>query len=703
MNMADLKQLVSLYIDGQATPEQEDTVLSSLRDSAELRAYYEELLAVSASLRMVPEESLSPDWEQTLQRHFLKQEARTMKRSYLIPMTATLAVAILVVLTGQQYVQKTMQARIRAAMDDIGDQWDTDLPQLRSPHQAQPDYAKGPRYQPYYLDKQYEVAGTDSLSRGIQGAVMSSEPVRYEAKGGYGTYGQEAESRSWPVEDRWDSGLTWNAPTMSEPFNTEQYDVIADNEFQHVTDHPLSTFSIDVDTASYANLRRFITAGQTPPADAVRIEEMINYFVYDYPQPAGNDPFSVNIELGACPWNPTHQLAMIGLQGRSLDASTIPASNLVFLIDVSGSMQDANKLPLLKQGFAMMVNQLRADEKVSIVTYAGQAGVLLEGVSGANKQQILTAIDQLQASGSTAGAQGILTAYEIARRYLIPGGNNRVILATDGDFNIGVSSDGELTRLIEERRRDGIFLTVLGFGMGNYKDGKMEKLADKGNGNYYYIDTEREAKKVMVQELGSTLFTIAKDVKLQIEFNPAEVKAYRLIGYENRKLNKEDFNDDTKDAGELGAGHTVTAFYEIIPASSTEEIGSSVDPLKYQTAPAAPAASSGSGEVMTVKLRYKEPNADTSRLIARAVTAADIASSPSANYQFASAVAEFGMLLRNSPFKAQASFASVLSRAQAARGQDAFGYRQEFIDLVTRAQGLVPVTFSTGYGFKGQH
>jgi Ca-activated chloride channel family protein len=483
-------------------------------------------------------------------------------------------------------------------------------------------------------------------------------------------------------------------------FNTEQYDYIAENEFLNSIDNPLSTFSIDVDTASYANLRRFLNNGQTPPADAVRIEEMINYFVYDYPQPKGEDPFSVNVEVGTCPWNPAHQLAMIGLQGKSLSADTIPQSNLVFLIDVSGSMSDANKLPLLKQGFKMMVNQLRPEETVSIVTYAGQAGVLLDSVSGADKQQILAAIDRLQSGGSTAGAQGILTAYELAKKNLIPGGNNRVILATDGDFNIGVSSDGDLVRIIEEKRQQGIFLTVLGFGMGNYKDGKMEKLADKGNGNYYYIDTEREAKKVMVRELGSTLFTIAKDVKLQIEFNPAQVKAYRLVGYENRKLNKEDFNDDTKDAGELGAGHTVTAFYEIIPAGSEEPTDiPSVDPFKYH-ASTADTATAHADEIMTVKLRYKQPDADVSKLIERSVTASEVSDRHSRNYEWASAVAEFGMLLRNSKFKGSASFDNVLSRARSAKGADQYGYNQELIDLVEKAKTLVPETYSTGYGFK---
>ncbi|HRZ40202.1 MAG TPA: VWA domain-containing protein [Candidatus Omnitrophota bacterium] len=487
-------------------------------------------------------------------------------------------------------------------------------------------------------------------------------------------------------------------PVESE-FNTEQYDNQTENEFLKVTENPLSTFSIDVDTASYANIRRLLNNQQTVPAGAVRIEEMVNYFTYNYPQPTGEDPFSINIEVAKAPWNTDHLLAKIGLQGKSLTAQTLPESNLVFLIDVSGSMQDANKLPLLKTGFKLMVQQLRSEEKVSIVTYAGNAGVLLDSVSGGNKQQIISAIDQLSAGGSTAGAQGILTAYELAAKNYIKGGNNRVILATDGDFNIGVSNDSELVKMIEEKRKQGIFLTVLGFGMGNYKDSRMEKLADKGNGNYYYIDTEREAKKVLVRELGSTLFTIAKDVKLQIEFNPAQVKAYRLIGYENRMLAKEDFNDDTKDAGELGAGHTVTAFYEIVPASSSEDIGGSVDALKYQVPQAKP-DTGHSDEVMTVKFRYKNPDEDVSKLISQTVTASQISENPSEDFQFASAVAEFGMLLKNSKHKGNATFEAALKRARSAQGKDEWGYRAEFIDLVQKGQTLVPETYSTGYGFK---
>jgi Ca-activated chloride channel family protein len=465
--------------------------------------------------------------------------------------------------------------------------------------------------------------------------------------------------------------------------NTEEYAKVEENKFLTAADNPLSTFSIDVDTASYSNIRRYLTNNQLPPKDAARIEEMVNYFSYDYPQPKDGEPFSVTTNLAVCPWNKAHQLLRIGLKGKTPDASKLPPSNLVFLIDVSGSMQDANKLPLLKEGFKMMVRQLRPEDKVSIAVYAGNAGKILEPTSGADKNKILWAIDQLQAGGSTAGGEGILLAYQLAKDSFIKGGNNRVILATDGDFNVGVSNTGDLTRIIEEKRKDGIFLTILGFGEGNIKDSRLVQLADKGNGNYYYIDNSKEAKKVLVTELGSTLFTIAKDVKVQIEFNPAQVKAYRLIGYEKRMLAKEDFNNDQKDAGEIGAGHTVTALYEVVPASSTESFGN-VDNLKYQEK-VQPVVSN---EVMTVKLRYKEPDKDVSKLITQAITKSDIKDEPTGDFAFASAVAEFGMLLRGSEFKADSSYDHVKKTAKASLGDDKFGFRAEFVTLVETAETL---------------
>ncbi len=463
--------------------------------------------------------------------------------------------------------------------------------------------------------------------------------------------------------------------------NAEEYDRIYENEFLAAIDNPLSTFSIDVDTASYANIRRFLNDGQMPPQDAVRIEEMVNYFVYDYPQPDKGEPFSINTETAPCPWNRGHLLTMIGLQAKQLSAGEMPPSNLVFLVDVSGSMNRPNKLPLLKSALHIMVDQLREEERISIVTYAGQAGLVLESTPGYEKERIRQAIDRLQAGGSTAGEQGIQLAYRIAQQNFIPSGNNRVILATDGDFNIGISSDAQLVRVIEEKRDQGIFLSVLGFGKGNYKDSKMEKLADKGNGNYYYIDTLNEAQKVLGSELGSMLFPVAKDVKIQIEFNPSQVKAYRLIGYENRALAKEDFNDDTKDAGELGAGHTVTAFYEIVPIDSEEE-HRKIDPLKYMRT-----VVQQSEDLMTVKLRYKDIQDSKSQLLTRAVKGREIKepSAVSDNFRFGTAVAEFGLLLRQSPHKGEASYLNALQRAKGSLGEDPWGYRAEFIRLVEKA------------------
>ncbi|HMB92504.1 MAG TPA: VWA domain-containing protein, partial [Rhodothermales bacterium] len=471
-------------------------------------------------------------------------------------------------------------------------------------------------------------------------------------------------------------------------FNTEDYSAITENAFKKVTDSPLSTFSIDVDAASYSNLRRFLREGRVPPKDAVRIEEMINYFVYDYPAPEGNQPFSVITDIGTAPWNPQHRLVHIGLQGKPLPEDERPASNLVFLFDVSGSMNNPDKLPLLKKAFRMLTDELTEKDRVAIAVYAGAAGLVLPSTSGDEKGTILEAINRLEAGGSTAGAAGIQLAYKEAQKHFIKGGNNRVILATDGDFNVGMSSDGELVRLIEEKREEGTFLTVLGFGTGNLKDNKMEQLANKGNGNYYYIDGPLEAKKVLVSELGSTLFTIAKDVKIQVEFNPAEVAGYRLIGYENRLLADEDFNDDTKDAGELGAGHTVTALYEIIPAGVETDLLGKVDDLKYQDNN--PSAAANMGELMTVKLRYKAPDGDTSQLLERPVMVPEgdaVASSD--NFYFSAAVAAFGMLLRDSEYKGTATTDQVLALARDAQGDDREGYRAEFIRLVQDYQDIV--------------
>ena len=481
---------------------------------------------------------------------------------------------------------------------------------------------------------------------------------------------------------------TFNGYYSNNEFNTEAYDPINENAFHRVADDPLSTFSIDVDAASYSNVRRFLNNNQLPPAGAVRTEEMINYFSYSYPQPTNSEPFSINTELSDCPWNTQHKLVMIGLQGKNIPVENLPSSNLVFLIDVSGSMQDALKLPLVKSSMKLLTDQLREQDKISIVVYAGNAGLVLPATNGANKTKIKEAIDALEAGGSTAGGQGIKLAYKVAKENFMKEGNNRVILCTDGDFNIGASSNDEMEKLIEQERKSGVFLTVLGYGMGNYKDSKMQILADKGNGSHAYIDGISEAKKVLVNEFGGTLFTIAKDVKLQVEFNPSKVQGYRLIGYENRMLNKEDFNDDKKDAGELGSGHTVTAMYEIIPAGVKDTFLKGVDPLKYQKKTVEKNNSYGE-EMMNVKLRYKAPDGDKSLLIENAVSNKGIAfANASENFRFASCVAEFGMLLRNSDFKSNASFNHVFKTAKAAKGIDAEGYRKEFIALVKKASVL---------------
>jgi len=478
-----------------------------------------------------------------------------------------------------------------------------------------------------------------------------------------------------------------NEPAEVE-FNREGYAHIEENRFLKAKQEPLSTFSIDVDAASYSNVRRFIQQGALPPAGAVRIEEMINYFDYQYPQPEAGEPFSVNTELSACPWNPEHKLVLIGLQGKESPVDELPAANLVFLIDVSGSMNEPNKLPLVKTSLKMLTTQLRDKDRVSIVVYAGNAGLVLPSTSGKDKQKIKDAIDNLEAGGSTAGGEGLALAYKVAQGNFIKGGNNRIVLATDGDFNVGPSSDDELVRMIEKERETGVFLSVLGFGMDNYQDDKMQQLADKGNGNHSYIDNSNEARKVLVKEFGSTLFTIAKDVKIQVEFNPAKVQAYRLIGYENRALAAEDFNNDRKDAGELGSGHRVTALYEIIPVGVKDTFTNAVDSLKYQTKRDL-ADHSSQHEWMTIKLRYKQPDGDVSRLLSRTVSGEAIhldATSP--NFRFASAVAEFGLLLRNSAFKEQSNWQQVLLLAREAKGADSDGYRSEFIGLAETAGAL---------------
>lgn len=478
-------------------------------------------------------------------------------------------------------------------------------------------------------------------------------------------------------------------PPFVREADTEEYETFKENRFLSAVKQPLSTFSLDVDAASYGNIRRMINQGQMPQKDAVRVEEMINYFTYNYPQPTDGHPVRIITETAVCPWAKKHQIVRIGVKAKEIPSETLPASNFVFLLDVSGSMMDQNKLPLVKSSMKLLLNNLRPKDRVAIVTYAGAAGEALPSTSASDKQKITDALENLQAGGSTAGGAGIELAYKIAEKNFVKGGNNRVILCTDGDFNVGVSSTEGLESLIEDKRKTGIFLTVLGYGMGNYKDNKLQTLAQKGNGNHAYIDNLQEANKILVNEFGSTMYAVAKDVKLQVEFNPAFVNAYRLIGYETRLLNDEDFNDDTKDAGELGAGHTVTALYEIVPVGVDAPVGK-VDALKYQQSKTnvVPPKFTNSNELLTVKLRYKKPNEDVSKKLEVPVLANKVNLNVSQDFHFVMAVAMFGQLLRDSDFKGDATYSSVVNLARKGIDNDPNGYRREFIRLAEAVEQL---------------
>jgi Ca-activated chloride channel family protein len=518
-------------------------------------------------------------------------------------------------------------------------------------------------------------SGTGDRSASVDPSAPAARGSAALAKGGVPADGRLFRSGAAPV-------------AAQTNFNTEAYDAVPENAFLDAKANPLSTFSIDVDTASYANVRRFLNSEQLPPSGAVRIEELVNYFPYSYPQPDGDIPFSVNVETARAPWAPEHELVRIGIKGRELDAKNRPASNLVFLVDVSGSMQPENKLPLLRRSLRALVENLGPQDRVAIAVYAGSSGLVLPSTPGSDKRRILDALDHLGAGGSTNGAQGIKLAYETARENFLKDGNNRVILCTDGDFNVGVTSQSSLVELIEKERASGVFLSVLGFGDGNLKDSTMEKLADKGNGNYSYIDSFTEGRKVLVEQMGGTLFTIAKDVKIQVEFNPARVAGYRLIGYENRLLAKEDFNNDKKDAGEIGAGHSVTALYEVVPAGKSVPGENSVDPLKYQAPP--PQEAGASDDLLTLKLRYKAPDSDSSKLIESPLKATDPKEFEAAtpDFQFAAAVAAFGMKLRGTPGADDIAWRDIQAAAKRSLGEDPGSYRAEFLTLVEKAKHL---------------
>jgi len=535
-----------------------------------------------------------------------------------------------------------------------------------------------------YVTKEVRIGKSDVVNVQLSADVQVLEEV---VTIGYDVRGKRAEKEM----TRRSAPAVVNAPLMmyhlpypAPEVNTEEYEGVDENIFHGADKKPLSTFSIDVDAASYSNVRRFINNGQRPPKDAVRIEEMINYFDYDYEEPKDRHPFAVHTEVSPAPWNEKHQLVHIGLQGKRIPAEDLPASNLVFLIDVSGSMNQPNKLPLVKRSFEILVDQLRAEDRVAIVVYAGAAGVVLEPTRGDEKGKILAAIEKLQSGGSTAGGAGLRLAYALAKQHFNEKGNNRVILATDGDFNVGESSNDAMEDLIEEKRKDGICLTVLGYGMGNIKDSKMELLADKGNGNYAYIDNLNEARKVLVNEFAGTLFTIATDVKLQVEFNPARVQAYRLIGYENRRLNDEDFNNDRKDAGDLGSGHTVTALYEIVPVGVKSDFYS-IDDLKYQKR-STPVAGN-QADWLTIKLRYKKPGEDVSRLFEHVVSGDPLPHNKTSNdFRWSASVAAFGMALAESQYINGFDYPAMIAMAQSSRGADREGYRSEFINMMKTYQ-----------------
>ncbi len=559
----------------------------------------------------------------------------------------------------------------------------------------------------YGTQKRYEVTGSVATvaaappMQKLQGRVAGvrvGKPAR-KARRSTADLAPAPDLSSLSGTGAYDMAASATPPVLAYPAKPEAgagdtYATIQENAFRAVAKEPLSTFSLDVDNASYSNVRRFLNEGQLPPRDAVRVEEMLNYFHYQLPAPLASspDPVRISAELSECPWAPGHQLARIGIQAKKIETDKLPPANLVFLVDVSGSMMGEDRLPLVQAGLKLLVQQLRPQDHVALVAYAGAAGLVLPPTPGSQPQVILDAIDRLTAGGSTAGGAGLRLAYSVAGQFFKKEGNNRVILATDGDFNVGESSDAAMEQLIVQQRETGVFLTVLGCGRGNLRDSRMELLADKGNGNYAYLDNLDEARRTLVAQFGGTLFTVAKDVKLQIEFNPARVADYRLIGYENRLLANEDFNNDRKDAGELGAGHTVTALYELVPVGADKPL---TDPLKYQLPKAK--AGSATAEVLTVKLRYKEPQGSTSKLMAQPLAGAAVPiAQASADQQFAAAVAEFGLLLRQSEQRGTATYATAAQLAQAGRGPDADGYRAELVRLIGLAQGLTPAAKTVG-------
>lgn len=737
MNEHAWKQLLSAYADDAVTPEERTQAEQLLRERPECRAYLDEIKSLSSALHTFKDQRLSPDAEQNMRSKITKE--RPMQTISWKPVSLVAVTVLVTFFLTQQYTRTSMlgsDGGLMTSTDEVSHQI------AAAPHSTM----SASRFNYKEADASASMTQPIPVSRPTPMPVAPPPTMRpIMPAGGPAQYAREMKSdmalakakpqgqwlmgqaapassiagnmmdikkdampaaglamRSMSVQssnDYWGGSVNeayveYATPMPYYGYNAEEYAQFVEQGFVDVKANPLSTFSVDVDTSSYSNIRRFLSQGTLPPADAVRIEEMVNYFNYNYPKPKGNEPFSITTNMAVCPWNPEHQLVRIGLKGRMPTTTQLAASNLVFLIDVSGSMNSADKLPLVQQGLKMMVSRLRPQDRVSMVVYAGNAGLVLDSTPGDQKWVINNAIDSLSAGGSTGGGEGIALAYDIARRNFVQGGNNRVILATDGDFNVGITDTNQLVEMMKYQRRNGVFLTLLGVGQGNLKDNRMQQLADKGDGNYYYIDGELEAKKVLVDELGSTLYTIAKDVKIQVEFNPAVVQSYRLVGYEKRVLAKEDFNNDRKDAGEIGAGHTVTALYEVVPAGAPAE--GRVDALKYQKNWAWPTW--GGGEVMTVKLRYKEPQGNTSKLIARNIKKTDITDEPTGDFAWAASVAQYGMLLKGSSYAGNATYEDVLRLARNNFGADPDGLKAEFIQMVEQTRRLSPVRYNTNGG-----
>ncbi len=664
MNITPDDPRLTAYAVNELSPEERAVVDAALRDDVHAHTEIEKIRALGADLRTLFQHELSdtllPEQRARIAQHTI---VRSHRRWIMGGGIATAAAALLASVIVWKFSSDA--PRVEEIVENKFDVAVIDEP---APALAPPDAMSPPKG---LMHKESYGSG----NAGVQPMANVGRAMKRPLRG---------------LDD--DNEMIASAvPPSPGAMNTEAYRHQTENEFLAVAQHPLSTFSIDVDTASYANVRRFLVRdSHLPPPDAVRVEEMINYFPYRDAPPTDGKPFAVKVEAGSAPWAPTHRLVRINLKGKEIAAATRPASNLVFLIDVSGSMDEPDKLPLLQRAMKLLVQQSRPQDRIAMVVYAGTSGLVLPSTPGNEQTKILDALHRLQAGGSTNGGEGITLAYKTARANFMAGGINRVVLATDGDFNVGVTNDGDLTRLIEREAKSGVYLSVLGFGTGNVKDATMEQLADKGNGNYAYIDALSEARKVLVKEMGGTLQTIAKDVKIQVEFNPHKVAAYRLIGYENRLLHDEDFNNDKKDAGEIGAGHTVTALYDVVPVGVAQELAG-VDPLKYQKVESRPTPNpaTASNELLTVKLRYKAPDGDTSQLLSVPVTDdGKNFADRSDDFRFAAAVAGFGMRLQQSAFATHWDFAQIKTLAAQSLGNDPDGYRKEFLDLVDRARVL---------------